>query len=125
MLLDASPTTWPATVCSVPAYEPVCAVFHDPSQGAERLDVFPAFAAVSKISSLGHVPMAVVTAAHRVDPTLATDELARLDSVWGEGMKRWAGLSSSSKIVTVEHTGHHIELDQPQTVLRELLELLP
>ncbi|MBA2282008.1 MAG: alpha/beta fold hydrolase [Acidimicrobiia bacterium] len=49
MLLDASPTTWPATVCSVAAYEALCGVFHDPTLDPERLDVFPAFDEVATI----------------------------------------------------------------------------
>ena len=68
--------------------------------------------------------MTVVTAAHRDPQGLSPGELARLDTVWAEGMDRWAGLSSSSSVVSIEDTGHHIELDQPQLVVEELLELL-
>ncbi len=125
MLLDASPTTWPATVCSVAAYEAGCTIMHDPALDPERLDVFPAFDEVATITSLGDLPMTVMTAAHRTDPALAQTELARLDTVSAEGVMRWAGLSSSSRIVSVEDTGHHIELDQPELVVDELLKLLP
>jgi pimeloyl-ACP methyl ester carboxylesterase len=124
MLLDASPVTWPATLCSVAAYAPACAVMHDPTLDAERLDVFPAFDEVATITSLGDVPMTVMTAAHRIDATLAQSELDRLDAAWAEGVQRWAELSSSSKVVTVEHTGHHIEIEQPAQVVTELLTLL-
>lgn len=123
-LLDASPTSWPATVCSVAAYEGGCAVMHDPTLSPERLDVFRAFEEVATITSLGDLPMTVITAAHRTDPALAQSELARLDAVWAEGVGRWAGLSSSSSVVSVENTGHNIELDQPQVVIQELLDLL-
>jgi pimeloyl-ACP methyl ester carboxylesterase len=125
MLLDASPTTWPATVCSVAAYDGLCAVMHDPTLDPERLDVFPAFDEVAAVASLGDLPMTVMTAAHRTDPTLAPSELTRLDAIWAEGVQRWAGLSSSSRTVTVEDTGHHIELDRPQLVVDALLTLLP
>ncbi len=124
VLLDASPTSWPATVCSVAAYEGGCAVMHDPTLSPERLDVFRAFEEVATITSLGDLPMTVITAAHRTDPALAQSELARLDAVWAEGVGRWAGLSSSSSVVSVENTGHNIELDQPQVVIQELLDLL-
>ena len=123
-LLDASPTSWPATVCSVAAYEGGCAVMHDPTLSPERLDVFRAFEEVATITSLGDLPMTVITAAHRTDPALTQSELARLDAVWAEGVGRWAGLSSSSSVVSVENTGHNIELDQPQVVIQELLDLL-
>ena len=125
MLLDASPTTWPATVCSVASYDALCAVMHDPTLDPERLDVFPAFEAIATITSLDDLPMTVLTAAHRTDPTLAQSELDRLDTVWAEGVQQWASLSSSSTVVTVEDTGHHIEVDQPQVVIDELLKLLP
>jgi pimeloyl-ACP methyl ester carboxylesterase len=59
LLLDASPTTWPATACSVPAFAPVC-----------------------------DLPTTVVTAAHRVAPGVGPDELARLDGVWSDGQQR-------------------------------------
>lgn len=57
------------------------------------------------------------------ETTTSIEWLARLDTSWAEGMHRWARLSSSS-VVSVEATGHHIELDQPQLVVDELLELL-
>ena len=124
MLLDASPTTWPATACSVAAWEALCAVMRDPTLDPERLDVFPAFDEVATITSLGDLPMTVMTAAHRTAPELTQAELTRLDTVWAQGVERWAGLSSSSSVVSVEDTGHHIEVDQPQLVIEELLELL-
>jgi pimeloyl-ACP methyl ester carboxylesterase len=124
MLLDASPPTWPATACSVDAWEALCTVMKDPTLDPERLDVFPAFDEVAAISSLGDLPMTVMMAAHRTAPELAQAELTRLDGVWAEGVERWAGLSSSSSVVSVEDTGHHIEVDQPRLVIKELLELL-
>lgn len=96
---------------------------HDPTLDPERVDVFPAFEAVAAITSLGDLPMTVAAAAHRDPQGITPGELARLETLWAEGMERWAGLSSSSSIVIVEDTGHHIEVDQPQLVVDELLEL--
>jgi pimeloyl-ACP methyl ester carboxylesterase len=124
ILLDATPTTWPATVCSVPAYEAGCTVMRDPSLDSERLDVFPAFEQVATITSLGDLPMTIMTAAHRDPSGLTADEVTRLDAEWAAGMQDWAGMSPASTVVVVEDTGHHIELDQPQLVIEELLELL-
>jgi pimeloyl-ACP methyl ester carboxylesterase len=125
VLLDASPTTWPDIVCSVPAYEAVCAIMRDPALDPERLDVFPAFAEVATITSLGDLPMSVVTAAHRNPAGLTPEELTRLDSQWAAGMERWAALSSSSTIVSVDDSGHDIHVDQPQVVIDEIVRLLP
>lgn len=124
LLVDASPTTWPDTVCSVPAYAGGCALMRDPSQG-ERLDVFPAFESVAAITSLGDLPMTVMVAAHRSPDGLTPEEVARLDALWAEGADRWAQLSTASTVVTVEDTGHAIQLEQPAIVIEEISRLTP
>ena len=123
VLVDASPDTWPDTVCSVPAYASGCELMRNPSQG-ERLDVFPAFKAVAAINSLGDLPMTVITDLHRDDHTLPESELARLDAIWAEGADRWAGLSTASRLVTVEDTTHDIQTVHPALVIDEILELI-
>jgi pimeloyl-ACP methyl ester carboxylesterase len=125
MLLDASPATWPTIACSVPAWAPLCAVMHDPMSDPERLDVFPAFDAVAGITSLGDLPMIVVTAAHRTAPELTQGERERLDAAWADGVERWAALSTASTVVTVQDTGHEIQLEQPALVIDQVGKLLP
>jgi pimeloyl-ACP methyl ester carboxylesterase len=125
MLVDASPATWPDAVCSVPAYASGCALMRDPTKDGEQLDVFPAFEQVAAITTLGGIPMTVLTAAHRSSEGLTPAEHARLDAIWSNGMERWAQLSTASKVITVEHTGHAIQDDQPMIVLTELRQLLP
>jgi pimeloyl-ACP methyl ester carboxylesterase len=125
VLIDASPDTWPSVVCTVPAYQSGCDLMRHPELDGERLAVFPAFEQVSKTTSLGDLPLAVVTAAHRNPDGLTPEERARLDQLWADGQQRWAGLSSSSKVVTVDNTGHDIHIDQPQTVLDAIVGLLP
>ena len=125
MIVDASATDWPATVCSVAVYDAGCALMHDPMRDGERLDVFPAFEGVAAITSLGNLPMTVMTAAHRTAPELPASELARIEAVWAAGTQRWAQLSSSSTVVSVDDTGHDIQVDQPAIVIAEALKLLP
>lgn len=124
MLVDASPNNWPDTVCSVPAYAGGCELMRNPAQG-ERLDVFPAFEAVARITSLGDLPMTVLSDAHRAPNGLAPEELTRLDAVWAAGTEAWAQLSTGSRILTIEDTGHDIQTEHPQTFLAELFGLLP
>ena len=124
VLVDASPTTWPDAVCSIPAYAGGCALMEEPSQG-ERLDVFPAFEAVGSISSLGDVPMTVMTAAHRSPDGLTAEERTRLDTLWREGTEDWATLSTASRIVTVEDVGHVIQAERPSIVIDEIVALVP
>ena len=132
-LVDASPTTWPADLCSVPddgseaaaTVLGICGGFL-PTGNSERLDVAAAFAEVSNVVSLGSLPMAVITAVDRELPSgLAASEVARLTEAWNQGQQSWASLSSTAHVVTVDHTGHHIELDQPAVVIDEITRLLP
>jgi pimeloyl-ACP methyl ester carboxylesterase len=132
-LIDASPATWPAALCSVPddgteaaaIVLGVCAGFL-PTGNSERLDVVAAFAEVTNVVSLGSVPMAVITAVNRELPSgLAAFEVARLTEAWNQGQQSWASLSSTAHVVTVDHTSHHIEIDQPSVVIDEITRLLP
>ncbi len=125
VMIDASPDDWPSVVCSVPVYQGGCALMHDPARDGERLDVFPAFEQVARVSTLGDLPLTVITAAHRSPAGITPDEQAALDRRWAAGEQRWADRSSRSKVVTVEHTGHEIHLDQPQVVLDAVVGLLP
>ena len=124
MLVDASPTTWPSTVCSIPAYASGCALMRNPAQG-ERLDVFPAFEAVAGIRSLGDLPLTVLTATERTTDGLTPEERTELHARWNEGTEHWTTLSTRSRLVAVEDSGHAIQIDQPGVVLAELVELLP
>jgi pimeloyl-ACP methyl ester carboxylesterase len=124
VLVDTSPDNWPDTVCSVPAYKAACDLMWDPASDAEKLDVFPAFGEARTITSLGALPMTVITGAHRAPDGLTPAEQVRLDSLWAEGARRWAARSTASHAVTVEQTGHHIELDQPHVVIDAVLSHL-
>ena len=55
---------------------------------------------------------------------LTPEEFTRLDTIWRDGTER-SHLSTASNIVTVEDTGHAIQLDHPTVVISELLKLLP
>ena len=134
VLVDASPTTWPAALCAVAddgtegasMLRGTCSGAFLPTGNSERLDVDAAFAEVAGIASLGALPMAVVTAAERELPAdLAAPEAARLTEVWNEGQQDWIALSTAAHLVTVAHTGHHIEIDRPDVVIDEITLLLP
>jgi pimeloyl-ACP methyl ester carboxylesterase len=133
VLIDASPTTWPAAVCSVAddgsdmaaMLQATCTGAFLPTGNGERLDVVAAFAEVSQIRSLGPLPMSVVTATDRDLADLGAPEVARLTEVWNRGQQDWMALSSAAHVVSVDHTGHHIEIDQPGIVIDEITRLLP
>jgi pimeloyl-ACP methyl ester carboxylesterase len=133
VLIDASPTTWPAAVCAVPdsgsaattMLRGVCDMFA-PTGNSEHLDAPAAFAETAKIVSLGSLPIAVITATHRELPAdLEASEVLRLNDEWNRGQQAWASLSTAAHLVPVDHTGHHIEIDQPDVVIDEITRLLP
>jgi pimeloyl-ACP methyl ester carboxylesterase len=134
VLIDASPTTWPAALCAVPddgsaaaaMLRGTCTGSFAPTGNSEHLDVAVAFAEVAQIDSLGSLPMAVITATDREFPAgLAATEATRLTHVWNTGQQAWMALSRASHLVSVDHTGHHIEIDQPGVVIDEITHLLP
>jgi hypothetical protein len=121
MLIDASPPTWPAALCAVPddgteaaqTAQTTCALFHDPTEDTERVDVFAAFDDVATDRSLDDLPMTVMTAAQRTLPGFADSEISRLTGVWNDGVAHWAALSTASTVVSHVDTGHYFQHDHP------------
>jgi pimeloyl-ACP methyl ester carboxylesterase len=133
LLLDASPISWPAAVCSVSDdgsdaardFQAACAMQTDPANNVEHLDALAAFGEVAGIDTLGAVPMIVTTAADHPYAGLTFTETARLDEVWNAGQQHWLSLSSSAQLVSVADTSHDIQLDQPELVIDQIRQLLP
>ena len=133
LLLDATPTTWTAASCAVPddgseAAADFVARCPDPAlptDNPEQLDEVAGFAEVAAIDTLGSLPLSVVTAAEHPFPGLDPVEATRLDDVWNQGQQHWMSLSSAAQLVTVDDTGHYIQLDRPDAVIAEIQKLLP
>ena len=131
VLVDASPANWPDAVCAVPddgsdaarSFGDLCTIAFRPDANPERLDVPAAFAEVAAITSLGTLPMVVVTADSHSYAGLDPVEEAHLDELWNEGQQRWAALSSVGHVVTVADTSHDIHLDQPAVVVEQIRNL--
>ena len=132
VLLDATPTSWPDAACAVPddgsetaaAFGHNCDTIFDTPDNVERLDGRAAFAEVARISTLGDLPMRVVTAAHHSYPGLSPDVAANLERVWNAGQDRWATLSSDAVAVPVQGAGHYVQVDQPAVVIDQIRALL-
>ena len=97
-----------------------------PTGNSERLDVAAAFAEVAQIR-LARLDADGCHHGHRTRTArgLAASEVARLTEAWDQGQQSWVALSTAAHVVTVDHTGHHIELDQPGVVIDEITRLLP
>ena len=132
LLLDASPPAWNTAICAVPddgtdtagVFRALCAEQSSPANNGEHLDAPTAFAEVATINSLSGFPMIVATADHHSYPGLAASEEARLDDVWNDGQAHWVSLAPSAQLITVDNTGHNIQLDRPDVVLDKIHELL-
>ena len=132
LLIDASPPAWNTAICAVPddgsdaahVFQALCVEQSSPANNAEHLDAPTAFAEVATINSLSRLPMIVVTADHHSYPGLAASEESRLDDVWNDGQAHWVSLASSAQLITVNNTGHNIQLDRPDVVLDKIHELL-
>ncbi len=134
VLVDASPTTWPAALCAVvedgsegaAMLRGLCTSSFAPTGNSEQLDVVAAFTEAAQISSLGSLPMAVITATFREVPAdLAASEVERLNDAWNQGQQTWMALSSNARLVSVDDTGHNVQIDQPGVVIDEITRLLP
>ena len=134
VLVDASPVDWPAAICAVADDGSdaarfllgLCSTSFLPSGNTERLDVVPAFAVAAEVTSLGSLPMSVITAVDREVPDgLAAEERARLTDVWDRGQQQWSRLSTAGRVVSVDETGHYIQFDRPEIVIDEITRLLP
>ncbi|MBI4935384.1 MAG: alpha/beta hydrolase [Actinobacteria bacterium] len=133
VLVDASPTTWPASLCEVTddpsegaaILQGVCETFA-PTGNSERLDAAAAFSEARRITSLGSLPMSVITGTRRELPAdLAASNVDRLNEAWAQGQQDWMALSTDARLVSIDDTGHHIEIDQPGVVIDEITRLLP
>jgi pimeloyl-ACP methyl ester carboxylesterase len=134
VLVDASPSTWPAALCAVvedgsegaAMLRGLCTHAFPPTGNREQLDVVAAFAEVAQIASLGSLPMAVITATHREVPAdLAAPEVERLNGAWNQGQQTWMALSSNARLVSVDDTGHNVQIDQPGVVIDQITRQLP
>lgn len=132
LLVDASPPAWHDASCAVPddgtakaqEFKLSCTMAHAPANNPERLDGPAAFAGVASIQSLGNVPMIVSTRARASYPGLAAAQEERLRQVWDAGQQHWMSLSTSSRLVPVENTGHVIQMDRPDVVIDAIDHLL-
>ncbi|MBJ7455572.1 MAG: alpha/beta fold hydrolase [Thermoleophilia bacterium] len=131
MLIDASPANWIAAGCSVPddgteaarGFAGMCRSLTDPALNPERLDGRAASEGVAAVTSLGRLPMTVLTTTERPFPGIDPRQQARLDRVWNRGQEHWASLSPISRLVRVPGAGHYIHVDRPAVVVAELRRL--
>lgn len=75
---------------------------------------------------LGDLPL-IVLISGRQDPTppdVSADQWQRLEEQKVEEKKELASLSRNSKVLVVQRSGHHIQLDQPNVVVASIHEMV-
>jgi pimeloyl-ACP methyl ester carboxylesterase len=78
-----------------------------------------------KMAGLGDLPLIVLS--HGVSDTISSlnrTEQSQFEQEWTKMQLELAGLSSNSKQVIAEKSGHYIQLDQPELVVESILQLV-
>jgi len=93
----------------------------------EPMDWDATLAQVRAVKSLGNIPLAVLVS---TDPTkrpygyIPDDLKARLEKGRLDLQKEYLKLSTDSSLVLAEHSGHYIQVDEPQVVFDAILKLV-
>jgi pimeloyl-ACP methyl ester carboxylesterase len=75
--------------------------------------------------SLGATPLAVLTRSRMARlPGLSEAEAKAAEGAWQTGHDRLAKLSTTGSNAVVPNSGHFIQIDQPDAVLREVMRIL-
>jgi pimeloyl-ACP methyl ester carboxylesterase len=75
------------------------------------------------VATLGQIPLVVVSRG-RAEPGMDKDTSAQTEQVWTTMQLELAALSSHSRHVVAEGSGHGIQLDKPQVVIDAIHEVL-
>ena len=98
--------------------------YKDPTKNPEGFDQLASHEQGRAVTSLGNLPMIVLAASEfrmRIpEPRFGS----YMQEMWYELQRDLAGLSSNSKFVAVEDSGHFIQIDQPQVVTEAIRELV-
>jgi pimeloyl-ACP methyl ester carboxylesterase len=93
----------------------------------EPMDWDTTLAQARSVKSLGDLPLAVLVA---VDPArngwgdIPPELTAKLDQIWLDLHKEYAGLSTDSSLILAKKSGHFIQNDEPQLVIDAILNLV-
>jgi pimeloyl-ACP methyl ester carboxylesterase len=92
--------------------------WREPARNTERIDLVACQRAAREITSLGDVPLRVLTASTWTCPPRLPAEVGdRLQAVWDELQARFTGLSTRGARQTLAGCGHFVQTDRPQAVV--------
>ncbi|MDO6543903.1 alpha/beta fold hydrolase [Photobacterium sanguinicancri] len=76
------------------------------------------------LKHLDNIPVAVLTATHRNQPSLSEDQNKQMAKAWNKMQIAQSKLSSESYFVSTSKSGHYIQLEQPELVIRTINKLV-
>ncbi|HEX8228963.1 MAG TPA: alpha/beta hydrolase [Chloroflexia bacterium] len=98
--------------------------YKDPTKNPEGFDQLASHEQARAVTSLGDLPMIVLAASEfriRIpDPRFGSF----MQNMWHNLQRELAALSSNSRFVAVEDSGHFIQIDRPQAVIDAIQELV-
>jgi pimeloyl-ACP methyl ester carboxylesterase len=98
--------------------------YKDPTKNPEGFDQLTSHEQVRPVTSLGDVPMVVLASGTFLLTMPEPRTASHMHNLW-QGLQRdLAQLSSNSKFVAVEDSGHFIQIDRPQVVTEAIRELV-
>jgi len=98
--------------------------YKDPTKNPEGFDQLTSHEQVRPVTSLGDVPMVVLASGTFLLTMPEPRSASHMHNLW-QGLQRdLAQLSSNSKFVAVEDSGHFIQVDRPQVVVDAIRELV-
>lgn len=99
--------------------------WRDPANNPEGIDLQACLAAASGISTLGSIPLRVLTAGSFIHAKAPFgDAGAPLQAVWDELQGRLARLSTDASRESVIESGHFMQVDRPEAIVRAIRELV-
>jgi pimeloyl-ACP methyl ester carboxylesterase len=133
VLVDAShPDRWERTRAALPAEAPAesnvikTMRWADQAPNSEGLDIAQSAAIIRKAGGLGHKPLIVIShslTAHNY-PDLPPVIEERVERVWQELQLDLVKLSSRSRHVMAQKSGHLVQLEEPQLVIDAIHDVL-
>ena len=114
-LLAALPQQQPDEDAGLAAYRKE--LHEDLVQGPEPIAFKTSASQVRAYTSLGALPLIVLSAGQSVFPEFPPDMAAKLDQTWRDLQQSLTHLSSNSKQIIAERSGHCIQCSQPDLVV--------
>ena len=98
--------------------------YKDPAKNREGFDQLASHEQGRAVTSLGDLPMVVLAAEESLLRMPQTELGMHMSKVWHELQRDLSRLSSNSKFIVIEDSGHFIQIDKPQAVIDAIREVV-